>query len=78
MRCQDCGNTDCFVLVVELAVSACVPPGFDGLPERLGVPPVAGRPTFADPDWALAVECAACASTDVIGDAVSLLAARTR
>lgn len=33
---------------------------------------------FTDPDWALSLECPACASTDVAGDPASLLAARTR
>lgn len=76
MRCQNCGNTDCFVLVIELAVLACVPPGFDGPPGGPGRPE-AGPPTFTDADWTLALECAACASTDVAGDPAALLAART-
>ena len=33
--------------------------------------------TFTNPDWALALECAACASTDVCGDPVALLRTRT-
>ena len=33
--------------------------------------------TLSNPDWALALECAACASTDVSGDPVSLLQSRT-
>lgn len=32
---------------------------------------------FSDPDWGLALECPDCASTDVTGDPVGLLAART-
>ena len=61
MRCRNCGNTDCFVLLVELTVLAC---------RR----PPAG---FLDPDWALSLECASCASTDVEGDPAALLAERT-
>lgn len=59
MHCLNCGNTDCFVLVVELAVLA------------------RGPSDFAAPDWTLGLECADCASTDVEGDPVGLLAART-
>jgi hypothetical protein len=59
MRCLNCANTDCFVLVVELAVVA------------------RGPSDFVDPDWGLALECADCASTDVEGDPVALLAARS-
>lgn len=33
-----------------------------------------GPPT--DPDWALSLECPACASTDVAGDPAALLARR--
>lgn len=60
MRCRNCGQTDCFVLLVELVVLA-----------------TAAR-EFRAPDWGLSLECAACASTDVDGDPVALLAARTR
>ncbi|MFB6354745.1 MAG: hypothetical protein ABEJ92_11755 [Halobacteriales archaeon] len=59
MHCLNCGNADCFVLVVELAVRT------------------RGPEEFAAPDWALALECADCASTDVAGDPAALLAART-
>ena len=59
MRCHNCGHTDGFVLLVELATLAL--PG--------------GR--FVAPDWGLSLECPACASTDVEGDPVALLAART-
>jgi hypothetical protein len=37
---------------------------------------VRGPRSFADPDWGLAVECPACASTDVDADPAALLAAR--
>lgn len=58
MYCLNCGNTDRFVLVVELTV-------------------LARRPSaFSDPDWGFALECDDCASTDVDGDPVGLLAAR--
>ena len=59
MRCRNCGQTDCFVLLVELVVLA----------NAVG--------EFRSPDWGLSLECAACASTDVDGDPVALLAART-
>ena len=58
MHCLNCGNTDCFVLVVELTVL------------------VRGPADFFGPEWGLAVECAACASTDVDADPVALLSAR--
>lgn len=58
MHCFNCGNTACFVLVVELTVLAW------------------GPDEFAEPDWGFALECAACASTDVHGDPVALLIAR--
>lgn len=58
MHCVNCGNTACFVLVVELSVRVR--------------PPAA----FRDPDWALGLECGDCASTDVEGDPVELLAGR--
>ena len=61
MRCLNCGNTDCFVLLVELTVLACGPPPRE----------------FGSPDWGLALECWHCASTDVEGDPAALLAART-
>lgn len=58
MRCDNCGNTDCFVLVLELAVLACGPAGFGAT------------------DWGLYLQCPTCASTDVDGDPLPLLAAR--
>lgn len=61
MRCLNCGNTDCFVLLVELTVLAC------------GSSP----PDFGSPDWGLSLECWLCASTDVDGDPAALLTART-
>lgn len=35
-----------------------------------------GPSEFTDPDWGFALECDHCASTDVEGDPVALLAAR--
>lgn len=58
MRCLNCRNTDCFVLVAELTVL------------------VRGLSAYTDPDWGLSLECADCASTDVEGDPVAVLAAR--
>ena len=62
MRCLNCGNTDCFVLLVELTVLACGPPSRE----------------FRSPDWGLVLECWDCASTDVEGDPAAVLAARNR
>lgn len=61
MRCLNCGNQDCFVLLVELTVLAC-----GGTPTE-----------FAAPDWGLSLECWHCASTDVEGEPAALLAAWT-
>lgn len=58
MHCLNCGNSACFVLVVELSVRVRPPS------------------SFQDPDWAFTLECGDCASTDVEGDAVELLAVR--
>jgi len=58
MRCRNCGHTDRFVLLLELAVLT------------------RGPADFSDPDWWLSLECAHCASTDVEGDPVALLAER--
>ena len=61
MRCLNCNNTDCFVLLVELTVLAC------GRRRR----------GFERPDWGLSLECWHCASTDVEGDPAALLVARS-
>lgn len=36
-----------------------------------------GPEEWADPRWSLSLQCASCASTDVEGDPVALLAARS-
>lgn len=48
-HCRNCGNVARFVLFLELSVHVRV----------------VDVPDYADPDWALGLQCAACASHDV-------------
>lgn len=60
MYCHNCGNSDRFVLSVEL--SAVVRAGRE-----------TADPDAADPDWSTGLTCHRCASTHVAGEPTILL-----